>query len=54
MSDPFNETDNLSWAAIDEPAPMTPPIQRARMLPEPIEFPVHDWFRRLFRRIGAR
>ncbi len=30
--------------------PMTPPIQRGKMLPEPTEFPVHDWFRRLFRR----
>lgn len=28
---------------------MTPPLQRARMLPEPMEFPVHDWLRRAFR-----
>lgn len=29
---------------------MTPPITRATMLPEPMEFPVHDWLRRIFRR----
>lgn len=28
---------------------MTPPLQRSTMLPEPTEFPVHDWFRRVFR-----
>ena len=30
--------------------PMAPPIQRATMLPEPMEFPVRDWLRRCFRR----
>ena len=29
---------------------MTPPIERTTMLPEPMEFPVHDWLRRIFRR----
>lgn len=29
---------------------MAPPMQRATMLPEPTEFPLHDWLRRLFRR----
>lgn len=29
---------------------MAPPIQRSTMLPELMEFPVHDWFRRVFRR----
>ncbi|MBA3963773.1 MAG: hypothetical protein H0X40_17990 [Chthoniobacterales bacterium] len=33
---------------------MTPPMQRSVMLPEPIEFPVHDWMRRCFGRVGVR
>ena len=36
---------------IAEPAvTMAPPIQRATMLPEPIQFPVRDWLRGWFRR----
>jgi hypothetical protein len=27
------------------PLAMAPPISRATMLPEPIEFPLHDWLR---------
>jgi hypothetical protein len=42
--------DSLS-AVPNEPPPTTPPLRRTTMLPEPIEFPVHDWFRGLFRRI---
>lgn len=34
----------------DAPLAMTPPIRRSTMLPEPTEFPVHDWMRRIFRR----
>ena len=30
-------------------APMTPPMRRVSMLPEPTEFPLHDGVRRLFR-----
>lgn len=30
------------------PVAMAPPIRRATMLPEPTEFPVHNWLRRLF------
>ena len=33
--------------------PMTPPLQRATMLPEPIEFPLHHWFSGLLRSAGA-
>ena len=32
-----------------QPVAMTPPIQRTTMLPEPTEFPLHDWLRGLFR-----
>lgn len=39
----------LPAVAAEIPA-MTPPLQRATMLPEPMEFPVHDWLRRCFRR----
>ena len=34
----------------EAPLVMTPPINRSTMLPEPTEFPVHDWMRRIFRR----
>jgi hypothetical protein len=34
--------------------PMSPPIQHSRMLPEPIEFPLHDWMRRILGLIRAR
>ncbi len=33
-----------------EAVAMTPPIERTRMLPEPMEFPLHDCLRRIFRR----
>ncbi len=41
------------------PVAMTPPIQRTTMLPEPTEFPLHDWVRglsrrRFFKLLGAR
>ncbi len=41
------------------PVAMTPPIQRTTMLPEPTEFPLHDWVRgvargRFFKLAGAR
>ncbi len=29
------------------PIAMTPPIQRVKMLPEPIEFPIHDGLRQV-------
>ncbi|MDQ3116218.1 MAG: hypothetical protein M3Q86_06355 [Verrucomicrobiota bacterium] len=32
-----------------QPVAMTPPIQRTTMLPEPTEFPLHDWLGGLFR-----
>ena len=32
-----------------ETVAMTPPIERTTMLPEPMEFPVHDWLRRVRR-----
>ncbi len=38
-------------AAAGEIPAMAPPIQRATMLPEPMEFPVHDWLRGFFRRV---
>ena len=38
----------------DETPLMTPPMERSVMLPEPIEFPVHDWMRRCFGRVGVR
>lgn len=43
----------LPAAAAEMPA-MTPPLQRATMLPEPMEFPVHDWLRGFLRRIVRR
>lgn len=43
----------LPAAAAEIPV-MTPPIQRATMLPEPMEFPLHDWLRGFFRRIGGK
>ncbi len=43
----------LSGAPAKMPA-MTPPLQRATMLPEPMEFPVHDWLRGFFRRLGRK
>lgn len=37
----------------DQPAaPIAPPLQRASMLPEPVEFPLHDWCRRALRRFN--
>jgi hypothetical protein len=33
-----------------QPVPMTPPIRRVSMLPEPLGFPLHAWLRRCFRR----
>lgn len=39
----------LSSLPNDRP-PMAPPLRRATMLPEPIEFPLHDWFSGLFHR----
>lgn len=49
----------LSHEKIIQPVAMTPPIQRTTMLPEPTEFPLHDWAHGLFRRrffklLGAR
>lgn len=35
----------------NESPPMTPPLRRATMLPEPIEFPVHDFLGGLLRRV---
>lgn len=40
----------FSFLPVDQPAVMAPPIERSGMLPEPTEFPVHDWLRRCFRR----
>lgn len=40
----------FGFLAASPEVPMTPPLQRSTMLPEPTEFPVHDWFRRVFRR----
>ena len=41
----------LSRAEIVAPLAITPPLTRASMLPEKIEFPLHEGMRRLF---GAR
>jgi hypothetical protein len=38
-------------AVPNEKPPMTPPLRRATMLPEPIEFPLHDWLGGLLRRV---
>lgn len=35
-------------------AEMTPPIERSRMLPEPLEFPIHNWLRRVLALVGTR
>ena len=40
----------LPLAPNDQP-PRTPPLRRATMIPEPIEFPVHDWLEDLLRRV---
>ena len=40
----------FGFLSSEAPLAMTPPINRSRMLPEPTEFPVHDWMRRIFRR----
>lgn len=37
-----------------DPTPMNPPIYRSRMLPEPIEFPLHDWLRRILGFVRAQ
>ncbi len=36
------------------PALMAPPLQRARMLPERMQFPLHDWLGGIVRRVRGK
>jgi hypothetical protein len=47
-------TGFLAPTSRSDATPMSPPIQRSRMLPEPIEFPLHDWMRRILGFVRAQ